>query len=79
MNAIKIWKSKKSVIKVEKKIQEQIITRQKRNLIFTRRSTSINEVIEEVFTYSDLQKAIFNNDSNTVSMIILANPPLDLK
>lgn len=79
MNAIKIWKSKKSVIKVEKKIQEQIITRQKRNLIFTRRSTSINEVIEEVFTYSDLQKAIFNNDSNTVSINILANPPLDLK
>ncbi len=75
MNAIKIWKSKKSVIKVEQKMKEHIYSKKQQPLIL-RRNTSTQDIEIKPFGYSDLQKAIFNNDIETV---ILSHKILDNK
>lgn len=64
MNAIKIWKTKKSSWKDKNKSQQPTL---RRNLTLNTMDTENihNQEIEQ-FTYNDLQKAIFNNDHQLI-------------
>ncbi|CDW91381.1 iq calmodulin-binding motif family protein [Stylonychia lemnae] len=62
MNAIKMWKSKKSVKVAQKKFQEKLQNNFSNSLSVPNLLSQLSEATKGLVTYSDLQKAIFNND-----------------